>query len=506
MITNLAGTQDGEALIHTLSQPDPRYDKGKTDAKIKLALSSVTGPITCRTLFDWGVLCPRRDACKAKCPRDLGSPPLSPWYERHAKGLRLMTGILADCLCRDKHIIYVGEAYYQFINGVYKIVDDNHIKRIIRKQLRVDHVNMSQIKDVQGQLTMLISRSVEKLNPSRHRINLKNGLYDIKTRELSPHDPNYLSTIQMGTAYDPVAGAPRFLAFLNDCLDRDTQKLVQEILGYLLVPETCAQKAFVFVGEGGAGKSTLLWVVQDLLLGRSNVSNVPWQCLDDRFRTVLLFSMLANIFADLPSKSIEDNGLFKSITGEDQITAERKNKDPFAFIPTARLLFSCNAIPKNLGDRSDAFYRRLVIVPFLPAKSVTQRDPKLKQSFVPEAAGIFNWALAGLARLEKNDYQFSESKGSEKALTRYRIDGSSVLSFVEELCVVEETAQASSTQIYHAYVEYCRESGLRAVSQKRFWTELETEITSLERYKDSRSRRIFYKGMKLDESDTFDCM
>ena len=77
---------------------------------------------------------------------------------------------------------------------------------------------------------------------------------------------------------------------------------------------------------------TLLNVVQEILLGSENVSNIPWQNLADRFNKAELFGKLANIFADLPSKSIDDNGMFKALTGEDFITAERKNKDPF-FLP-----------------------------------------------------------------------------------------------------------------------------------------------------------------------------
>lgn len=498
MITNLVNTADGEALIHALSRPHPRYDQAQTDAKISQARDSQAGPFSCGTIGDWGFVCPKQGRCPGKCPRSLGTRPLPPWYVKHARGLRFMPGVLANMLAREKNIIYAGAAYYQFIAGVYKTVDDNHIKRLIRKQLREDHVRLTQIKDVQGQFTMEISRSVEKLNPQPRIINLKNGLFDVKTQCLSPHDPGYLSTIQMGTSYDPRATAPLFTRFLADCLDEESRVLVQEIFGYLLIPETCAQKAFVLVGEGGAGKSTLLAVAQDLLLGRKNVSNVPWQSLNDRFKTAELFGKLANIFADLPSKNIDDNGLFKSITGEDMITAERKNKDPFAFKATARLVFSCNEIPRNLGDRSEAFYRRLVIVPFLPAKPAEHRDLKLKEKFLAEAPGIFNWALAGLLRLQARDYRFSQSPSSIAALDHYRVGGSSVLSFVEELCVVEKEAQAASTQLYHAYQRYCQDGGLKAVSQKRFGPELETEHKGVVRCREPLSRRMIYQGIGLD--------
>ena len=126
-------------------------------------------------------------------------------------------------------------------------------------------------------------------------------------------------------------------------------------MGYLLLPVNKAQKSFVFVGAPNAGKSTLLNVVQEILLGSENVSNIPWQNLGDRFNRAELFGKLANIFADLPSKSIDDNGMFKALTGEDFITAERKNKDPFSFRPYAGSCFPAMRSPATMGIALRAF-------------------------------------------------------------------------------------------------------------------------------------------------------
>jgi len=260
MITNLVSLPDGEAAIHSLSQAYPGYEHQSTDAKIRQAMEENKGPLTCETIKAWGYNCPKSGICKARCPRDLGIPPLPPWYAKHPRGLRFMPGILADVLSKEKPVIYVGEAYYHYRDGVYHPTEDNHCRRIIQKQLFPENSTMGHINDSLGQWTLKIRRSPVALNPNPSLINLKNGIYDLGSGLLGPHDPKYLSTIQMGTNYDPDAEAPRFMAFLKDCLDEETRLLVQEIFGYLLIPETCAQKAFVFVGNGGAGKSTLLSV------------------------------------------------------------------------------------------------------------------------------------------------------------------------------------------------------------------------------------------------------
>ena len=503
MITNLADLPGGEAAIHSLSAAHPGYSPAATAAKIEQYRRSGTAPFTCETIQSWGFSCPQLGRCEAHQPRDLGKLPLPPWYTKTNRGLRLIPGVLANALAQHKRVIFSKQCYYQYQNGVYKAVDELHCKRIIRKYLRADHVEMRQINDVIGQWTIEILRSPERLNVPMDAINLKNGLYDPNTQKLHPHDPQILSTIQLAVAYQSQAQAPIFTAFLNDCLDPVTQVLVQELFGYLLIPETRAQKAFVLVGEGGAGKSTLLQVMQELL-GRENVSNISWQSLGDTFITAELDGRLANIFADLPSKHIEDSNLFKSITGEDWLTAQRKNKNPFTFKTTARLVFSCNSIPKNLGDRSEAFYRRLIIVPFAPPKPLSQRDLHLKDKLRDEAPGILNWALAGLLRLRHNGYRFSESPASLAALASYRVAGSSVLSFVEDCCVVAGQRQVSATVLYRAYQKYAGESGLRSVSHKRFLTELKASFEMVEKIKDSVSRRIVYAGIGLDEADYLD--
>ena len=181
------------------------------------------------------------------------------------------------------------------------------------------------------------------------------------------------------------------------------------------------------------------------------MSNVSWQALNERFKTAELFVKLANIFADLPTKYIDDNGIFKALVGEDYLTVEKKNKNPFSFQSCARLLFSCNSIPKNYGDRSEGFYRRLIIMRFNHSVPAEKRDPDLIDKFRMEADGIFLFALEGLKRLMKKQFMFSETEVNKAELQQYREDSDSVLSFVREYCEFNEEYEAGSTEMFNAY-------------------------------------------------------
>ena len=273
--------------------------------------------------------------------------------------------------------------------------------------------------------------------------------------------------------------------------------LLQEMLGYCLIPINSAQKCFVIVGAAGAGKSVLLRVLNDILLGKQNVSNVSWQALNERFKTAELFGKLANIFADLPTKNIDDNGIFKALVGEDYLTVEKKNRDPFSFQSTAKLIFSCNSIPKNYGDRSEGFYRRLIIVRFKNAVPEDKRDPDLLLKFQQEADGIFLFALEGLRRLMQNSYRFSVTQTNLDELQQYREESDSVLAFVKESCELDVAYATGSTELYNAYTAYCTECGMKPCAQRKFVQQMRAAFPNVNSGVDKLGRRRVINGVKL---------
>ena len=146
-------------------------------------------------------------------------------------------------------------------------------------------------------------------------------------------------------------------------LPPDCIYLVEELLGYALIPDNRYEKAFMLVGDGANGKSTFLTFLEGFI-GRDNVSKVPLQELGEhRFKRADLLGKLINFFADLDANALESTSYFKTIVSGDKIDAERKHQDPFYFRPFARLLFSANEIPRS-KDRSFAYYRRWCIIPF----------------------------------------------------------------------------------------------------------------------------------------------
>lgn len=421
------------------------------------------------------------------------------WYEPTDNGLRFLPGVLADYMAKDVPAFFAAEQYFLYGAGLYSKISELTAKNMVRSNMISKLTKLGMINDSEGQWKMQIEKESRELNANPFIINLKNGLYNVLDGTLSEHTSEYLSTVQLPVNYTPGADCPRFIQYMNESLPADQVNLVQEMFGYFLVPVTRAQKCFLIVGEAGAGKSVLLLILNEILLGKENVSNVTWQALNDRFKTAELFGKLANIFADLPTKNIDDNGIFKALVGEDYLTVERKNKNPFSFRSYARLLFSCNSIPRNYGDKSDGFYRRLIIIRFTHAVAEAKRDPDLLDKLRNESDGIFLWALEGLKRLMNNNFKFSITETNIQELQRYKEDSNSVLAFVTEWCELDASAETPRSEIYNQYKAYCDRCGMSPYSQKSFNNELETAYPQLVRGTDNLGKRRTWKGIKLQE-------
>lgn len=421
-----------------------------------------------------------------------------PWYEEQEKGLKFLPFVLAKHLSETRDVYYGGESFLIYENGVYNISGEKEAGRIIMDYMLPNYCIMASIRDCRDQWDILVSKDFDDFNRNPYLVNVRNGLLDIRNMSFKEHTPSYLSTVQLNVEYNPQVDCPQFKKFLNEVLDCKLIPLVQEIVGYLLTTNTASQKAFVFWGPARTGKSTLLWVVEYLLLGKKNVSNIPWQEIGDKFKTAELLGKLANVFSDLPSKSIDDTGIFKVVTGEDYLMAEKKNKNPFKFKPFARLVFSCNELPRNYVDRTEGFYRRLIIVPFNRQIEKNKIDKALKYKFQREKEGIFNWALEGLKRLYENNFEFSENELTDGVKKEYKRENNNVISFVEECCELDGLFSCSRIEIYEAYKEFCVEAGLKALSQIKFNKELEGNF-NITRSRSGKLRSWNGVRIKLDD-------
>lgn len=316
----------------------------------------------------------------------------------------------------------------------------------------------------------------EQFNNEKWTLNLENGLLDVKTRELREHTPQFMSTIRIPIRYDLGADCPKIKGFLKEILHNQDIPVIQQLFGYLLVPDYSIQRAFMFIGDGANGKSTLLRLIE-AFLGKQNIASQALQQLErQRFASSTLYGKLANMHADLPSGSLRHTGIFKMLTGGDPISAEKKFKDNFIFNNYARLIFSANRPPIIQDEDSFAFWRRWIVIDFPNEFTGDRADKNIidKLTTTQELSGLLNLALNGLDHL-LHDGDFNYNLTADQVSEKYRKAADAVLAFVHECCDLAPDSYVPKDQLYDAFREYCIENRLPCPKPNAFGRRLKNQ-------------------------------
>lgn len=295
-----------------------------------------------------------------------------------------------------KHDLAVGAdgQLWEYRAGVYRPNDGVITERMTR--LLKDWYRRDQVKTVRDQVEYACNIPALPEVPNSDYINTRSGMVNWSTGELSRHDPTYLSTVQLAFDYDPAATCPAFDTWLNQTVPTDSQELVWEMIGYLMLSGNPLQVAFLLYGRAHSGKSTFLRLIEKML-GDSNVSHVTLRDISEgKFEVARIAGKTANIVGDIDSKYLDDAARFKQITGQDTVMGQHKFGQPFDFKAWAVPVFSANKLWQS-GDTTEGYFRRWVIAPFpfRQEKSAGFNEEMLHA----ELAGIFNKALPALRNL-----------------------------------------------------------------------------------------------------------
>lgn len=423
------------------------------------------------------------------------------WYYTDDKGkTKVITGLLANHLIEDVPALNCKGDLYLYKNGVYKLCDRYEIQSIIKSKIDNIHAKMNIIKDVRG-LWMADNRiitSPDELNRDANLINLQNGILNIETGEMLKHNMKYKITIQYNVKLNKDAKGELFHKFLNRVVpEAEKQHLLQEIAGYAMSSYNNAKKFFVFQGPHDTGKTTFLNLITSII-GKEHVSHVEMQDLSNSNYKSRLLGKILNVASELPDKGLSDVSSIKGLIGQDTLQIKRLYEDPFDFDNKAKLIFACNNMPINYGDKSEDFYKKLIVVKFNEVLLDDEIDITVPKKLQEEHEYVFLWAMEGLKRLIDNGFKFSETKGSKETVQEFKVFSNSVLSFVAECCEIDKEAEVVSSILYENYNDYCRQSNYKPIGRNKFKLEIEKEFVGKVTTKLVTADRLSgYAGIRL---------
>ena len=325
---------------------------------------------------------------------------------------------------------------------------------------------------------------IEKLGGPINRVIVKNGVYNLETKQLEPFNPELYAITALPIIYNIDATCPKIMKFLEEVVDQENIQKILEIIGYCLYKGYPLARIFILTGTGRNGKSVLISLITNFL-GSTNTSSVDIQNLtDDSFRSAELFGKLANINGDLPPKPIKDTGLIKKCTGQDPLTVAKKYQQPFQFYNYAKLIFAANQVPRSY-DNSDAMHRRLDIIEF-PNKfdpDDPKTDPNLIEKLVTEQelSGLLNKALEALDTLLERGKFTNEGTIDERRVDY--IKRSDPAHYFGITYMVQNTSPENyitKSQLYDNYVFMCRALDVIPTSPNWFSQNIKRYVTYLD--------------------------
>ncbi len=340
-----------------------------------------------------------------------------------------------------------------------------------------------------------IAIQLDELDLDPWLLNCMNGTLDLRTGKLRAHDRADNLTKLVPHHYDPAAGCPLWLAFLERILPNpEVRAFVQRAVGWSLTADVSAQVFFFCYGLGANGKSTFLNVLQKMLGTDFAIQAAPELLLARRERShptdqADLFRIRLAVCTEIGAGRSLDEVTVKQLTGGDKIRARRMREDFWEFSPTHHIWIAANHKPIVRGT-DEAIWRRILLVPFEVTIPEAERDPKLLDSLAAEMPGILAWAVGGCE-------QWLQQGGLHPpdavllATKEYQDEMDVVGGFVGECCKVHQGASTPASVLYAAYQAWAAANSEEPVNQKTFGVRL------TERGHQRKKRRGVYHYVNL---------
>lgn len=391
----------------------------------------------------------------------------SPYFHKDPRDMAHQFQLLT--LCEDLELatpmIRTAEGVAIYRDGVYR-TDRTQLAQLCSTLLG----NLTSGHYVREAEQMLLVRLGDPVPPpTEPLLNLRNGMLDLRTLQLLPHDPAHRSIVQLDVAWDPDATCPVYDAWVASAAGDQVDQL-EEVTSLMLDPSRVPHKAVFLFGPSRSGKSTYLRLMV-AVAGAANTSSVTLhQLADDRFAVANLHGKMLNVAADLSSQDVKDIAAFKMLSGEDQVNANRKYGAQFSFTNRALFAFSANSVPA-VSDESGAYFQRMM--PFEFANSFAGReDHSLEEKLKAELPGILvRWATAG-NRLRRRGGGFERTSASVRE--GFEAQSDRVRRFIQEACNVmpEMSGGTKTTDLHRAFVRWAADQSAPALGRNSFATRL----------------------------------
>lgn len=404
------------------------------------------------------------------------------------------------------HFISYNESLYYYNDICYDSLSVDEIIKLYRKKIdntMAHERNLNVFSHVVKTLCTDSSITVKKFDANKRIVVFRNGIYDVVKEKLRPHTYKEITFSYIDADYVENMKCKYFDKFIDDVTEGD-EKLKERFwmfIGYVLM-QTVEAKVFFVMGEAPDSGKSLLGKFIESLYPERYVSNVALTNFNRNFSYAPIAHSAINISLDLPASRLNVSAVstVKMLTGGDTFNIEEKYMSPYRYENRAKLIFASN-FPISLVENDEAFWNRLIYLPFNKSIPKSEQDRELAKKFQEEKNAIVSKAVQYAKKLIEEDFCFPTTKEIEYKMQVWQGRSCATIeNFLEDCCeYVDEKQGELIANLYLAYENYCDSTGYVAKTRLVFKQFLEEQI-GLKHFKmrdGGANPQSAFRGIKL---------
>jgi len=306
-----------------------------------------------------------------------------------------------------------------------------------------------------------------------HLIKFKDMVIDFKNKKMYTPSPAFFFLNSINAKLGDSEDTPYIDSLFESWVGKDKKHLLYEIIAYSMLRDYPIHRIFLLHGSGRNGKSSFLKLLFNFI-GKENIISTDLERLEgSRFETARLYGKLVAMCGETNFSMLEKSATLKSLSGQDEVTAEFKFRNPFTFRNYAKIIIATNSIPMSL-DTSDGFFSRIIIVDF---PNLFNKGKDVIVSIPPEEYNnLARKSLRVLVELLEQQ-QFTGEGDIAQKRKEYEARSNPLQLFMNEFTVIDHDGFISSTEFYQRF------SSWSSKNRPRFripsWKEIKAILDSM---------------------------
>lgn len=313
-------------------------------------------------------------------------------------------------------------------------------------------------------------------------LNVGNGVVDLRTGELTEHDPGWLFTQVSEVNYLPEAHHDDWDKALT-ALPEEVARWMQLRFGQAATGKATADDVVpILQGQGENAKTTLLLGVKKALGEFS--SPVPEKVVlagpnDHPTELFALKGVRLAFIEELPEGNYLNIARLKRVVGtETGITARAIGQDNVTWDPTHSLMVTTN-YDLRVNETDHGTWRRLALVRFPYTfdgsdperpRDATLRD-RIRDGKDGQHEAVLAWIVEGARRFFEEGLSTSVNMPEtvKKDTMEWRFKSNSCVEFIDEHLVLDESSYVRTTDVYELFVRWNASRGSAPLADRTFW-------------------------------------